>query len=134
MHFKISKYLQAETRLSGMLDYSLFCIHLPSMRYDVIFREISAFRSGECEAFVLLLPEVQRPQLKYSFLSFFLYNFLGITSRKMGTTASFVILSAERVVKLYNFVSHWKEPLQMVFRTALKALTKRQFSDCVYFL
>jgi len=107
MHFKNYKYLQAETRLSGMLDYSLFCIHLPSMRYGLIFREISAFRLGEVEAFVLLLPEMQRPKFKYSFPApFFLSNILRITSRKMGTSAPFVILSAERVVKLYNFVSY----------------------------
>jgi hypothetical protein len=74
MHFKNYKYLQAETRLSGMFDYSLFYI-LPLMRYDLIhlFREISAFRPGEAEAFVLLLPEVQRPQLKSFFPVPFFY-------------------------------------------------------------
>ena len=47
MNFKNYKYMQAETRLSEMLDYSLFCIHFPSMRYELIFPEISAFRRGE---------------------------------------------------------------------------------------
>jgi hypothetical protein len=49
------------------------------MRYELIFREISAFRPGEAEAFVLLLPEVQRPQLKCSFpVPFFYLIFLGL--------------------------------------------------------
>jgi hypothetical protein len=83
MHFKNYKYLQAETRLSGMLDYSLFCIHLHSMRYDLTFQEISAFCPGEAEAFVLLLPEVQRPQLKCSFPVPFSYIiFLGLLVEK----------------------------------------------------
>jgi len=83
MHFKIYKYLQAETRLSGMLDCSLFCNHLPSMRYELIFREISAFHRGEAEAFVLLFPEVQRPRPKCSFrLPFFYIIFLVLLVEK----------------------------------------------------
>jgi len=97
--------MQAETRLSGMLDYSLFCIHFPSMRYGLIFREISAFRRREAEAFVLL-PEVQRPQFKCSILvPFFYIIFLGLLA-EVGTSAPFLILSAERVVRRYSFVSH----------------------------
>jgi len=106
MHFKNYIYLQAKTRMSGMLDYSLFCIHLLSMCYDLIhgFREISSFRPGEAEAFVLLLPEVQRPQLKCPFrVPFFYIVFLGLLVEKWALARRLLKVSCSFQIKTNHF-------------------------------